>query len=389
MPSPPGFPRSLLTEPSSVRLAHFQRYTVAHPRLIEAKERLVAAIQNSEPNSLIFVFGPTGVGKTTLRLKAEQILTAELREQLEQDRGRLAVVSVEAVAPESGSFSWRDHFKRLLLQMGEPLIEYKQDLQSDFVTRTPTRPKPTTGEYRYGLEQALRFRRPAAVMIDEAQHIAKIASGRRLLDQLDVIKSIANQTQTVHVLYGTYDLLAFRNLNGQLSRRSVDVHFPRYRAESASDRKAFISVLNSFAQQLPIADPPDLARDWEFLYERSVGCVGVLKQWLVRALSVAVRTGEKTLSRRNLEHQAPSLTQADKILSEASEGEMRLMDSNEAASRLREQLGLVPQIRSQPVPDNAKQPAQAQARRTSRRPGQRSPARDVIGKPGALRAANA
>jgi hypothetical protein len=295
MPSPPGFPRSLLTEPWSVRLAHFQRYTVAHPRLIEAKERLVAAIQNSEPNSLIFVFGPTGVGKTTLRLKAEQILTAELREQLEQDRGRLAVVSVEAVAPESGSFSWRDHFKRLLLQMGEALIEYKQDLQSGFVTRTPTRPKPTTGEYRYGLEQALRFRRPAAVMIDEAQHLAKIASGRRLLDQLDVIKSIANQSQTVHVLYGTYDLLAFRNLNGQLSRRSVDVHFPRYRAESAADRKAFISVLNSFAQQLPIADPPDLAHDWEFLYERSVGCVGVLKQWLIRALSVALRAGEAAL----------------------------------------------------------------------------------------------
>ena len=105
MASPPGFPRSLLTEPWSTRLAHFQRYTVAHPRLIEAKEKLVAAIQNSEPNSMVFVFGPTGVGKTTLRLKAEQIITAELRAELESDRGRLAVVSVEAVAPESGSFS--------------------------------------------------------------------------------------------------------------------------------------------------------------------------------------------------------------------------------------------------------------------------------------------
>ena len=79
----PGFPRTLLMEPWSARLAHFQRYTVAHPRLIEAKEKLVAAIQNSEPNSLVFVFGPTGVGKTTLRLKAEQILTAELRAELE------------------------------------------------------------------------------------------------------------------------------------------------------------------------------------------------------------------------------------------------------------------------------------------------------------------
>ena len=76
MASQPGFSRSLLGEPWSARLAHFQRYTVAHPRLVEAKERLVAAIQNAEPNSLVFVFGPTGVGKTTLRLKTEQILTA-------------------------------------------------------------------------------------------------------------------------------------------------------------------------------------------------------------------------------------------------------------------------------------------------------------------------
>jgi len=190
---PPGFPRSLLGEPWSARLTYFQRYTVAHPKLLEAKERLVVTIQNSEPNSLVFVFGPTGVGKTTLRLKTEQILTAELCQELEQDRGRPAVVSVEAVAPESGSFSWRDHFKRLLQEIDEPLMEHKRELQTGSVSlRSPARPQPTTGDYRYGVEQAFRFRRPAAVMIDEAQHLAKITSGRRLLDQLDVIKSHAN-----------------------------------------------------------------------------------------------------------------------------------------------------------------------------------------------------
>lgn len=380
MASPPGFPRTLLGEPWSARLAYFQRYTVAHPRLVEAKEKLAAAIQNSEPNSLVFVFGPTGVGKTTLRLKAEQIVTEELRTELEQDRGRRAVVSVEAVAPESGTFSWRDHFKRLLVEMDEPLIEYKQDLQAGFVAmRSPARPKPTTAEYRYGVEQALRFRRPAAVMIDEAQHLAKIGSGRRLLDQLDVIKSIANRTQTVHVLYGTYDLLAFRNLNGQLSRRSIDVHFPRYRAECAGDRKAFISVLRSFAQQLPLAETPDLMADWEFLYERSIGCVGVLKQWLLRALSSALRRGDTTLSHRCLDSHALSFPQVDKILSEASEGEMRMRDSEEAASRLRERLGLVPVADDRQAVHGPTPREPVLVRRTRSRPGLRRPVRDVIG----------
>lgn len=78
-----------------------------------------------------------------------------------------------------------------------------------------------------------------------------------------MIKSIANQTKTVHVLFGTYDLLAFRNLNGQLSRRSIDVHLARYRAEDSEDSQTFINVVRSFEEALPVEDRPDLVSDWE------------------------------------------------------------------------------------------------------------------------------
>jgi hypothetical protein len=60
------------------------------------------------------------------------------------------------------------------------------------------------------VEQALRYRRPRAVLIDEAQHLFALASGRRLEDQLNVLKSLANRSNTVHVLFGTYELLRVR-----------------------------------------------------------------------------------------------------------------------------------------------------------------------------------
>jgi hypothetical protein len=372
----PGFPRELLVRPLEEKLTYFRAYTVAHPLLAEAKEKLRASISESEPNSLVFVFGPTGVGKTTLRFKVEQVIRSELRPGLEQDRGRIPVVGVEAIAPESGRFCWSDHFKRLLVAMNEPLTDCKRAPETLYVRNVSTfASKSTTAEYRHAVEQVLRFRRPAAVMIDEAQHLAKMASGRRLLDQLDVIKSIANQTRIVHVLFGTYDLLSFRNLNGQLSRRSLDVHFPRYRAESASERQVFINVVGCFACHMPLPEAPDLAKEWEFLYERSLGCVGILKQWLTRALHSVLRRGASTIIRKDLEAHALSVLQCEKILSETAEGESRAAEPAQARDALQARLGL----RISAVSAGCKVNPPVPAVRNRRRPGVRRPQRDRIG----------
>jgi len=367
---------------SESRLDRFHSFTVAHPRLVEAKETLINAIRGAEPNSLIFVFGPTGVGKTTLRLKTEQLIATELLGELGEDRTRVPVVSVEAVAPESGSFNWRDHYRRLLHQLDEPLINHKLSRQvggsfAESTVRFMPTARAVGTEYRYAVEQAIRYRRPMAVMIDEAQHLGKIASGRRLLDQLDVIKSLANQTRTVHVLFGTYDLLAFRNLSGQLSRRSIDVHFARYRAENSEDRQTFINVVRSFERELPFADRPDLVSDWEFLYERSLGSVGVLKEWLVRAVTVTFRNGGLRLTRADLEAQALSIAQCEQMHGETADGELQLNEGSQAAARLRGRLGLSNCATAKVNPAPPVSPVK------KRRPGQRLPVRDVVGQVGA------
>ena len=339
----------------------------------------MGAIRDLPPNSLIFVLGPTGVGKTTLRRRVEQVLLQEIRAELETDRGRLAVVSIEAVAPESGSFNWRDHFRRLLFEMDEPLVDFKRspggsDGEGRPLLRFAPWSRAAGSEYRYAVEQVLSHRRPLAVLIDEAQHLAKIASGRKLLDQLDVIKSIANRTQTVHVLFGTYDLLAFRNLSGQLSRRSIDIHFPRYDATKASDRRNFIKVLQTFAEQLPLAELPELAKLWEYFYERSIGCVGILKDWLVKGVSTALRGPSPSLTLKHLERHALSISQCDRLIEEATRGESQFREDASARSRLLLRLGLAahPGAAESKNPSDPDRPRQQQ-------PGQRCPRRDPIG----------
>jgi energy-coupling factor transporter ATP-binding protein EcfA2 len=365
----------------SERIREFQLLTIAHPLLAAAKDKLLAAINEAPPGSIVMVFGPTGVGKTTLRMKVEQMLAEQSRQAMETDPGRLPYVSVEAPAPDNGNFSWRDHYRRLLVELSEPMLEHKtkpnwihlaQDLRGQNIlgSRAPA------GELRHAVELAILNRRPAAVLVDEAQHLTRIVSGRKLVDQLDVIKSLANCTRTVHVLLGTYELLALRNLSGQLGRRCVDIHFRRYSAESPADVHTFKNALLTFQRHFPLAEQTDLLPLWDLFYERSVGCIGIMKDWLQRALTAALKEGCTGVTRRHLEGTALSASQCEQIVIEAHEGEARLASADHPRSQLRTLLGLSV---SAPAQAGALAKFVPSAERKPGRVGQRNPIRDRVG----------
>jgi hypothetical protein len=388
-----GFPRELLGHPPHARLAYFVGKVVAHPRLMEVHQALMRAIQQPAGASLILVVGPTGVGKTTLRQRVEQQLLEAALPDLAQDPGRVPVVGLEAVAAEAGPFNWKDYYTRALRALDEPLIARK--------IAAPHGP-PGSGregaggvgagraaapELRRALEQCLRQRRPAAVIVDEAQHLTKMASGRRLLDQMDVLKSLAALTGTVHVLIGTYELVGLATLSGQLSRRSHEIHFGRYRAEAPEELRAFQSVLLTFQRYLPLAREPDLVGRSAYLYERSVGCIGVLKGWLNRALAAALEEGAATVTAQHLERQAEPARKLLSLAREIQEGEEALAAGGQEHAELRRCLGLAPE----PCPGETTASetaatahgAHPEPRRRGARVGERRPARDPVGVGGA------
>jgi len=387
---PAPFPHYLLHQAPASRLDYFKAYTVAHPALKQADQAVWNALREPAGASLIFIFGPTGVGKTTLLTQIEKRLVDLSPSQGGAERGLLPALRVDAVAPALNHFKWGDYYQRALGLLQEPVVEYTVDYHTQVprLSRTrverellPSRRPTDTAALRLAFEHTLRLRKPRAILIDDAEHMAKAARGSKLLDQLDHIKSLAIMTQTVHVLVGTYDLLVFRNLSAQLSRRSVDVHFARYRATTEAEVRAFRSVLWALQRNVPLEEEPDLLQHWQYCYERTVGCVGVLKDWLTRVLAEALERGEKTISRVLLARHALSVDRCEQILTEAMAGEMALTEDDHAAYRLRVRLGL----EQGPMPHQGQKqqdkgqgvgsiPSQAYAHRV----GHRKPHRDRV-----------
>jgi hypothetical protein len=337
-------PRSLLGRSTDARLRYFQRYLIGHHQLERAREKILRALflprDEDTWTPVILVMGPAGVGKTTLLRAVERDIAHRLKRALTRDPERLASAHCELEVGDGVRFSWKHYCQRALQALEEPMRDYKimplgvssatLGASTYAAARTDSTVRMSEWTLREAAICAALRRRPAAFLIDEGQQTATSAGGRTLLNQMDYVKRLADTMRVPHVLFGHYGLTPLRQVSGQLARRTVDVHFRRYLATRPDDLAEFRNVVLSFQCYLPVASPPPLIEWWEDLYVRSVGCVGLLKTWLMSALDEALKRGEQTIAQDVLWRNAPPPSKSKKILAEAQQGEEELAELEDA-----------------------------------------------------------
>ncbi|WP_019153579.1 ATP-binding protein [Robertmurraya massiliosenegalensis] len=371
------FPRELLEKSLSDRHEYFRKYTVSHPAFEEAYEGLLDRINNGSKNSIILVYGTSGVGKTKLIEKVQEKLIEDNIETYINNRGLFPTLTVEAVPPDSGSFDWKDFYYRCLVMAEEPLIDYKISIEE----KVENRELKNDGKaaLRRSLENVLIFRKPIAFFIDEAQHISMTTNSRKLRNQINILKSLANMTNVPIVLSGNYDLITYRDLNGQTIRRGKDVHIKRYNAKNKDELKSFINVLLAFQQHLPLEEEPDLITNWDYFYSRSIGCIGILKDWLYSTYQTSTRNNpsKKTLEIEDFKCHELTPGRSIKLLKEATEGEKKYEKSVNQEEELYRQLGLIEETESYGTDeDEVKTEGE---NKKNKKPGERKAQRDHVG----------
>jgi hypothetical protein len=328
-----------MLEPKEVeeRLAAFHDVTVNHPKLAELDSQVTAAIREKAGFAHLLIYGPSGVGKSTM------VRHIQARFAASSAPNTVPIVKVEARTADTGYFSRLDYYRQVLTELGEHVV-VKQILVN------VQEPKSGRGgragamdglDLRDAMEEALRRMHVRAVVIDEAQVVMKVEKAGQLLDQLDWLKSMTNMTEVLHILVGTYSLLDFRNLSGQTARRGRDLHFARYHFEDEANRTAFLAAVKYLLERIGIpCDIEQILSHWQFLYLRSIGCIGVIKEWLIAALAAALDLPEPQLTWAVMEEHAPTVAQSVRMGADAKAGEQQLAKSEQSDGDLRALLGM-------------------------------------------------
>jgi hypothetical protein len=196
-------------------------------------------------------------------------------------------------------------------------------------------------DMREAVVYAFALLRVKGVFVDEAQHLMSVDTPHKPTSQLDWLKALTNRTNVLHVLAGNFDLYDFCHLHGQAGRRMRDLYFPRYHFDNAAECEAFVGALRSLLERVPLhVDVPGLLTHWRWFGEWSLGCIGVLSDWLVETVDALYKQGGTTLTIDALQKHALPPGLRARMEREARAGEFK-MDQAKAQSEqeLRQLLG--------------------------------------------------
>lgn len=390
------------------RLEAFKAVTVKHVHLQEVDDQLSLWVEEHADATHVLLCGPGGVGKSkALSVVAERFTREEV------DRFVVPILLLEPIPPDLGPYLRLDYYWQIIDALKEHLLV--KELVGN-VAHLMAAPKATRSKLgaidwlkmRAVAEQALIRAQVRAVFVDEGHRLMQGDGSHTVDEQLEWLKSLSNRTNVLHVLAGPYALFGFRNTSGQLARRGRDIHFQRYHINDKEERKAFAGALQYLLERVPLScDVNAFLKRWRWFAEGCVGCVGILKDWLVDAVMATLAQKGTNLTEEILTKTMPHPARRVSLEIEARAGEHKVALHNRESAKQFQALLKKPantenagatqaqgSVLGTPLPRETEQEAkpasgplrmpQVTPKPTKPHVGQRAPERDRVGETSAL-----
>jgi len=338
---------------------------------------------------LHLLVGPSGCGKSTLLHRLQADVLSQYQAQMLDDPGFIPIIYSRLSAPQGPDFNWKDFFSRLLENFNDVLIRKKvilypqAKLDGEEITNIRTLVRE---ELRRAVRNAFAERKTKFLLLDEASHLLLTRTSIAPRVQYELIKSIAQELGIPIILAGDYALLGILDLNGQLTRRTSPIHFPRYTAEQVSDPSnpegiSFRNAVYTLLDDMPVDKDQDLLDHIDYFYSYSLGNIGLLKKWLNDALWKSLLSEDCRLTRKIIHDARWSNKALKRMLAESKLGEDQLQDIDDKTISAELGLDVTPSIFDRTGNFDQKTAGErAKGRRThATRKGVRGTSRDEVG----------
>lgn len=298
-------------------------FRIAHRNWQEAVATLFMLLTTASPGEVVVVTGPSRCGKTRL---IDHVCDLLFPDKSVFAGGKMPYVIVDAVnSGPNGSFSTKSFTLRMLEAIKHPFYSINiDDLDQISEYKLLKMDRSTEAALRIALERAFIIRGVLYLFIDEAQHASyatKGAMGAHAV--LDSWKCFAKSTQVVLVIVGAYPILGILQNSPHMLGRKHQVHLPRYYS-TEKDLKEFVGIIDAYEIKLNrMGLTVDLKIHTKLLYTGSLGCIGLLRAWLMRAYAYAKAQDISITEKLLLDVKLPDSDLVE-IAKEIEQGEMIL-----------------------------------------------------------------
>lgn len=286
---------------------------VQHPKYEAPRRQLRRALDSHRPGHMVFLIGPSGVGKTTVRRSVMQEMFG--RPEF-WGRGRTPVIEAFAMLPNSAYFSSRDLARTLLDELHAPTLDWlfnnsriSRDLQESMRAQVAEcariweelRPRRATeGEYWGMVKRSLGARGCKYVSLDQVTALLVNHRDTSPADHTLHLMALAEASGVMFVMTGVHHATRLWEVHSELRRRVDTVWMPPYSARRAEDRLPFLRLLSSLELKYETAEKLLVGMSYDILAATG-GVFAQIVQLMERAHAAAEDAGSSSIRRSHIE----------------------------------------------------------------------------------------
>ncbi|WP_369943131.1 ATP-binding protein [Xanthomonas medicagonis] len=323
---------------------------IKHPAYESPRAQLQRELENHRPGHMVFIIGPSGVGKTTMR---RSVMQGMFGHPTQWGRGMTPVVEVFATYAKNAYFSSLDFAKHLLDELHAPSLNWllsssmpadevaaiRRELEHCEKVWTELRPKRgTEGDYWRWFQRGLGARGCKYVSIDQATVLLVNHRNKSPADHTLHLMSLAEASGVMFIMTGVHQASDLWAVHHELRRRVAVVWVPPYGEKRVSDVENFRRLLKSMENRYPCSKSGLLnGMAFDVMYATG-GVFAEVCQLLERANGKAQSDGGGKILKRHIEDSYLSNRDLEVLWGgiRAFEAAMRPGDVSKGAAAIRE-----------------------------------------------------